>query len=165
MTIVSPAPAPGRLLGGSVAPAKLPTTSSPLAILTMTFCDVDKHQDAQAIPSLAYSVLECGVCMENFEESGDLCPHVLACGHSFCCKDLRNLLLVTSDSFRCPTCLKKSKLRQYDDSFPPKNHGMLKAIAFEKFNMLGEVAPLEGKLDKNILYWSHHCICCNAVLY
>jgi hypothetical protein len=91
--------------------------------------------------------------MENFEESGDLCPHVLACGHSFCCKDLRNLLLVTSDSFRCPTCLKKSKLRQYDDSFPPKNYSMLEAIGFEYRSKDEEnggspnaTAPAEGKL-------------------
>lgn len=71
------------------------------------------------------------MCTESFEEAGDLCPHVLSCGHSFCCKDLKRLVLSMPDTLCCPTCLKKSQLCQYDEGFPPKNHSMLEALRIQ----------------------------------
>ena len=120
--------------------------------------------DPQAMPSprelfAQYNVLECGICTDSFEESGDLCPHVLTCGHSFCYKDLKLLLLISADSFRCPTCLRRSKLSQYDDNFPPKNYSMLEAISFEYQSLDNNDArgkastPEEGVSDVCPMCW------------
>lgn len=93
-----------------------------------------------------FNLLECGICTEAFEPSGDLCPHVLACGHSFCFKDILQVVKrAEAGSMCCPTCLKKSSLGLYEDSFPPKNFSMLEAISFEG----DPTAPVESALPED----------------
>lgn len=72
------------------------------------------------------SWLECGVCHEEFREEGDLAPHVLLCGHSFCFADTTKL--IKANKISCPLCTRLVTLQHYPKQFPPKNFGMVEAM-------------------------------------
>ena len=60
---------------------------------------------------MAYSVekelakhLECGICLEKFED-----PKVLRCQHLYCRKCLERLVI--EDEITCPECRRKTEVR------------------------------------------------------
>ncbi|XP_078345274.1 tripartite motif-containing protein 2-like [Oculina patagonica] len=58
--------------------------------------------------------LECGICLERFEE-----PKMLTCQHSYCKKCLGRL--VTTDEITCPECKRKTEVPNGDVKSLPSN--------------------------------------------
>ena len=86
---------------------------------------------------------KCAICQLRFESAGDLVPHELICGHSFCYKDLKLLTAIKDNkslnSMHCPSCSRSIQLTHYTAGFPPKNNVILSYLA--------AVAELESKLS------------------
>lgn len=46
--------------------------------------------------------LECPICTERYSPEGDLCPHMLPCGHSICFRCLQDLTKMSAAQRLCP---------------------------------------------------------------
>uniref|UniRef100_H2YQB2 RING-type E3 ubiquitin transferase n=1 Tax=Ciona savignyi TaxID=51511 RepID=H2YQB2_CIOSA len=68
---------------------------------TSSFLDLLPRKRQRSTDNWCTSVLECGVCGEQFSLSGDKVPRLLLCGHSFC-HDCLTRLPVQAHSLVCP---------------------------------------------------------------
>nr|CAB3267237.1 ZF(Bbox/RING)-4 zinc finger protein [Phallusia mammillata] len=66
-----------------------------------TFLDLLPRKRHRSTENRLLSVLECGVCGEQFSLSGDKVPRLLLCGHSFC-HDCLTRLPIQAGSLVCP---------------------------------------------------------------
>jgi len=73
----------------------------------------------------------CAVCSGTFEQDGEMCPHVLLCGHSFCAKDIQAMCW-NRISLSCPICNSYISLKNFAGGFPPKNFTAIQALLQEK---------------------------------
>ena len=52
---------------------------------------------------MAASMRECGVCSEEYEATGNMCPKMLPCSHTVCLRCLQQLVAGKSEVM-CPEC-------------------------------------------------------------
>ena len=69
---------------------------------------------------------QCPVCKEDFQAQGDLAPHGLLCGHSFCHRDLR--ALVEEEKVSCPVCVVATDLNLCVGGFPARNVVLVESL-------------------------------------
>ena len=69
---------------------------------------------------------ECPVCKEDFQPQGDLAPHCLMCGHSFCHRDLR--ALIEEEKVSCPVCTLETDMNLCVGGFPARNLNLLESL-------------------------------------
>ena len=88
------------------------------------------------------SMLECGVCSQNFTVKGDHVPRLLPCSHTLCDKCITNILERNTedcDILECPVCKNHHPAENKAQSFP-QNQFILPLI---------RRMVIHGKLDKN----------------
>ncbi|KAL9958090.1 hypothetical protein ACROYT_G035059 [Oculina patagonica] len=87
--------------------------------------------------------LECGICLERFEE-----PKMLTCQHSYCKKCLERL--VTRDEITCPECRRKTQVPSGDVKSLPTNFFINNLLSIRGNNQSNAGPPCE-KHDGEIL--------------
>ena len=77
---------------------------------------------------LRFNISECSVCLEAYDPQERIPRLLKACGHTFCELCLIQLKdnATPSTSVRCPSCRKKTKLREKEPF--PKNYALLENI-------------------------------------
>lgn len=72
--------------------------------------------------------IQCACCSIGYAKEGERAPHLLICGHSICCKDVKNLNESKSNIIGCPVCKRKTGLHLYKDNFPPRNFAITEQL-------------------------------------
>ena len=75
------------------------------------------------------SKIECAICFESYQETGDLMPHMLQCGHTYCKHDLETIL--ENGSIKCPECRNDSVTKKNAKAMVP-NHTLILIIKEER---------------------------------
>ena len=70
---------------------------------------------AEAPRSLEF-LLQCQVCLEDFEEDGAHVPRLLPCTHTLCHTCIGQL--IRGDWIECPECREKHEAKKEEKSFP-----------------------------------------------
>ena len=86
---------------------------------------------AEAPPNLEL-LLQCQICLEEFDEEGDHVPRLLPCTHTLCHTCVGKL--IHGNRIECPKCRKKHKVTNNEESFPQNKYIliMLKRKSFEE---------------------------------
>ena len=66
-------------------------------------------------------ILSCQICLEDFQEDGDLIPRLLPCSHTLCQKCLIQLL-GGGRSLICPECRARHAAPKREKSFPQNKY-------------------------------------------
>ena len=66
-------------------------------------------------------LLSCQICLEDFQEDGDLIPRILPCSHTLCERCLIHLL-EGGGSFKCPECRAQHAAPSKEKSFPQNKY-------------------------------------------
>ena len=107
-----------------------------------------------------YDIINCPVCFESYEETGDHIPRLLPCSHTLCEKCTATLLLQDSNSFNCPECLVKHVAHKGVRSYP-QNKYILTNIRRTK--VFGEEEPkIKGKFEQCKEHRREASLYCNA---
>ena len=92
-------------------------------------------------------LLSCQICLEDFEEDGDLIPRILPCSHTLCERCLIQLLGGGGGSFKCPECRAQHVAPSKEKSFP-QNKYLLTVIKRRESREVEE--PVEVRKSRNI---------------
>ena len=87
-----------------------------------------KRFRAETFEISSNSISECGLCRSRFKQKGSLVPHQLICGHSYCHKDISELIKKEGDTFSCPGCSRLQNLQYFTNRFPPRNESILQYL-------------------------------------
>ena len=66
-------------------------------------------------------LLSCQICLEDFQEDGDLIPSILPCSHTLCERCLIQLL-GGGGSFKCPECRAQHAAPSKEKTFPQNKY-------------------------------------------
>ena len=84
----------------------------------------------------------CLICHKGFQSEGDLTPHGLLCGHSFCNRDIR-ALVGDGVTIACPVRCMETDLNVCTGGFPMRNIALL-----ESSNQSREIwGEMDGDLE------------------
>ena len=87
-------------------------------------------------------LLDCQICMEDFEESGEHTPRLLPCTHTLCEKCLQQI--IRDKSIQCPECRAVHTADNNERSFP-LNKYLLGLIHMKRKPKLADVCDKHGR--------------------